>query len=341
MSDSDSHSDSVSHANSHGHSHFHGESHSHGHAHSHADDHTSSVHSHVHEEHEEQHGHEYFQTAASIYDQMPGANVFADNVYTAIRTNVDVHKMMKSRNNNTEGDSSTLWKQLDVLDFGAGTGLISTRIAPDVHTVDAVDTSNEMLAQLTTKIQNGAKQQPPILQNINVHNMFVERAEQLNGKKYDIIICSMAAHHIKEIQNTIHLWANLLKPAGVLVIIDHLAVDDTHGFQHHFHGEAGTEFAKQSGVHHKRGFSKETIRSMYSQAGLGNTYFTQDFTLKMNIPAWKQKVTKYMEENKKSQDQTQHEHHNASSTSQEGDSGEQGKGEEFKILVSYGIKPVA
>jgi predicted TPR repeat methyltransferase len=40
---------------------------------------------------------------------------------------------------------------MEVLDFGAGTGLISAHVAPWVHKILAVDTSEAMLAALAAK----------------------------------------------------------------------------------------------------------------------------------------------------------------------------------------------
>lgn len=41
--------------------------------------------------------------------------------------------------------------QMDVVDFGAGTGLISSHVAPLVNKIIAVDTSQEMLNKLLSK----------------------------------------------------------------------------------------------------------------------------------------------------------------------------------------------
>ena len=41
--------------------------------------------------------------------------------------------------------------QMDVLDFGAGTGLISSHVAPLVNKIVAVDVSSAMLDKLTSK----------------------------------------------------------------------------------------------------------------------------------------------------------------------------------------------
>ncbi len=80
-----------------------------------------------------------------------------------------------------------LESKVDIMDFGAGTGLFGLEFLGIAKSLTGVDTSEGMLAVFDKKT-DGSK-------NINSINVDLEK-ESLD-KRFDLIISSMAFHHIE------------------------------------------------------------------------------------------------------------------------------------------------
>ncbi len=78
--------------------------------------------------------------------------------------------------------------RMDVLDFGAGTGLISAYVAPRVNKIVAVDTSEAMLAALAAKQELSGK----------VETVCADITKSPLGKRFDLVISAMAMHHVPD-----------------------------------------------------------------------------------------------------------------------------------------------
>ncbi|ETD69334.1 methyltransferase [Pelistega indica] len=136
-------------------------------------------------------------------------------------------------------------KHMHVLDFGAGTGLLATAVAPLVEKVTALDTSTEMLKVLSEK------------GFANIETVEKDIFEGL-PEKYDVIVSSMAMHHVKDTQGLFHAFANSLNPDGELALIDLFEEDGTFhgnniakGVQHFgFDPDKLSEYAEKAGFTH-------------------------------------------------------------------------------------------
>ena len=73
--------------------------------------------------------------------------------------------------------------QWDVLEIGCGTGLLSTFLAPQVGSLLGVDTSKGMMEVFTAK----TRAHP----NMSGRVMLLERPEQLNGQRFDLITSNL------------------------------------------------------------------------------------------------------------------------------------------------------
>ena len=82
---------------------------------------------------------------------------------------------------------------MHVMDFGAGTGLITSQVAPYVNKITAVDISQAMLEQLIAKQELKDKVQA-LCQDIT---------SKPTGEKYDLIMSAMAMHHVKDTDNMV------------------------------------------------------------------------------------------------------------------------------------------
>jgi len=84
----------------------------------------------------------------------------------------------------------TLNKEMRVIDFGVGTGLLGFEIAKKVHKVYGVDTSQKMLEKLKEK---------------NSSSLSIEAIQQDIVKKplkdtFDGLVSSMTLHHVEDLE---------------------------------------------------------------------------------------------------------------------------------------------
>ena len=139
-----------------------------------------------------------------------------------------------------------------VLDFGAGTGLLSTAIAPNVAQVTALDTSAEMLQVLNEKgFANITTRQQDIFAGL--------------PERYDVVVSCMAMHHVADTAALMQAFANTLHSGGRIALVDLYAEDGS------FHGGKAESDAK--GVHHF-GFAPDALQALAEQAGLIDIAFS-------------------------------------------------------------------
>lgn len=135
---------------------------------------------------------------------------------------------------------------MDVLEFGCGTGLLTLRLHPLVHSITGVDSSPGMLAELRGKIE---KQD---LTNIKIKHLDPAKGEVLEGS-YDLVVCGMTLHHVREIVPLINEFFKITAPNGCLCIAD---LDPDYGL---FHGDNDTVF--------HNGFDRASLRQVLEEAG--------------------------------------------------------------------------
>jgi len=99
-------------------------------------------------------------------------------------------------------ENINLTQSMEVLDFGAGTGLITSQIAPFVKRVTAVDISDSMLEKLRAKTELQEKV------HVLCHDITVSRLNQ----EFDLIMSAMAMHHVKDTENMLNQFSKLTLP---------------------------------------------------------------------------------------------------------------------------------
>ncbi len=145
---------------------------------------------------------------------------------------------------------------MDVMDFGAGTGLISAQLAPRVRRIVAIDTSEAMLAKLKAKTELQDKIET-VCQDI-IQNPLEQR--------FDLIVSAMAMHHVKDTEQLIRCFAEHLKPGGRIALAD---LDSEDG---RFHPEDA------QGVHH-HGFDRKQLQQRLEKHGFTDIRFTTAHTV--------------------------------------------------------------
>lgn len=169
-----------------------------------------------------------FDKEAASWDENPARVKLANNIALTISKQI------------------TLTPEMDIMDFGCGTGLLTFQLQPFVRSVTGVDSSQGMLDVFNSKI---AKLK---LNNVTALFADLDRGDKLTGK-YHLVLSSMALHHIKEIEPLFTQFYKVTAPGGYLCIADL----DLDGGQ--FHEE-------NTGVFHF-GFDRAYLRNVFIKAG--------------------------------------------------------------------------
>ena len=150
---------------------------------------------------------------------------------------------------------------MDVLDFGCGTGLVSFPLGSLVHSVTGVDTSKGMLEVFKGKVQREQ------IDNIKTLYLDLAKGDTVSGR-YHVIISSMTLHHVKDILGLLKQFYRALLPGGYIAIAD---LDEEGG---RFHGN-------NDGVFHF-GFDREKLCHLFVKAGFTDVFSTT--ATQMNKP---------------------------------------------------------
>lgn len=177
-----------------------------------------------------------FNKASTTWDENPGRVKLANDVGQSMLNDL------------------TFNSEMDVLDFGCGTGLITLKIQPFVKSVMALDTSQGMLDVLRLKIEKAG------VKNVKTSLLDLEKGGKIEGR-YHLIVSSMALHHVPDTATLISKFHSSLEPGGVLALAD---LDPDKGL---FHED-------NTGVFHQ-GFDRGALARLYIQAGFEKV---QDWT---------------------------------------------------------------
>jgi len=169
-----------------------------------------------------------FEQVASRWDSNPTRVKIAQDVGNAILREVK------------------LSPQMDVLDYGCGTGLLAMQLQSQVKSVTGADSSPAMVAVLQDKITT---LKPG---NVSTQQVDFERGAHATGQ-YDLIVSSMVTHHIPDTAALFKEWKRLLKSHGQIAFAD---LDSEDGS---FHGD-------NTGVFHL-GFDRAQLRELLYAAG--------------------------------------------------------------------------
>jgi 2-polyprenyl-3-methyl-5-hydroxy-6-metoxy-1,4-benzoquinol methylase len=152
-------------------------------------------------------------------------------------------------------DHVSLDASMHVMDFGAGTGLITAHVANKVGKVTAVDVSQAMLEKLAAKDELQGKVDI-VCQNI---------IDQPLGSEFDLIVSAMAMHHVEDTDKMIKRFAEHLKPGARVALAD---LDEEDGS---FHPE------DVQGVYHA-GFARDAFAEKLAAHGFEDIRFVTAHT---------------------------------------------------------------
>lgn len=172
----------------------------------------------------------HFDQAANSWEQRPISQQLASSIPAAIEQAI------------------ILQPQQRLLDFGAGTGLLSAALATQVAEIVALDTSDAMLAVL-------AEKQLPNVRIVN-QDIFAGLADQFDG-----VVSCMAVHHVADTAGLFQVFFQHLARGGFIAIAD---LDQEDGS---FHGDN-----EGKGVKHL-GFDRQQLTTILQDIGYQDIAF--------------------------------------------------------------------
>ncbi|ERJ11358.1 class I SAM-dependent methyltransferase [Haloplasma contractile] len=153
-----------------------------------------------------------------------------------------------------------------VIEYGCGTGLISFNLHNYFKDIILIDSSSTMIEVLRHKIKKAnVSHMTPY--KIDLSN---NDHEQFNNE-VDLIYSSMVLHHIRDIEEILKQFYDLLKKDGYIMIVD---LDEEDG---QFHKNE-PEFVGHNGFDHKKlknrlkrvGFRNVTVHTFYNNVKIIN-----------------------------------------------------------------------
>ncbi|MEN8194127.1 MAG: class I SAM-dependent methyltransferase [Bacteroidota bacterium] len=142
-------------------------------------------------------------------------------------------------------------KSMEIMDFGAGTGLLSYFVAPYIKKIVAVDNSPSMLLEFQNKCGQ-----------FSCHTEVLEKdlSTDTLDRKFDGIISSMTIHHLEDIPALFSKLYDMLDDHGFIAIAD-------------LDSEDGTFHSDNEGVFHY-GFDRQMLAGYAQEAGFKDVTFS-------------------------------------------------------------------
>src|SRR6266498_1318127 len=151
---------------------------------------------------------------------------------------------------------------MNALEYGCGTGLLSFALQPYLGSITLADSSQGMLDLLSQKIADAGV--------TNMHPTRLDLAtDPLPSERYDLTYSLMTLHHIDNTKAILVKFHEVLEPNGYLLVAD---LDKEDGS---FHTDGTTD------VH--KGFERSELRKLVETAGLGNITFSTAYEIKKKI----------------------------------------------------------
>lgn len=144
-----------------------------------------------------------------------------------------------------------------VLEYGAGTGLVTQALLGRVGPVTLADSSTGMRAVLAEKVATG------VLPGARVWDLDLE-TQPVPDERVDLVVSSLVLHHIRDLDRVLAALTTMLAPGGHLCVAD---LDHEDGSFHQHDVE----------VHH--GFDRTDVATRLSAVGLTDVTVTDCTTL--------------------------------------------------------------
>jgi len=151
--------------------------------------------------------------------------------------------------------------RMRALEYGAGTGILGSMLAPHFKEIVLMDSSKEMVEVMKEKISANS------IENLNPVVADLEKEEYV-GEQFDLIYSQMVFHHINDVGFLLGKLYKILKPGGYIAIADLYKEDGT------FHGE---------GFSGHNGFDVELLKSTLESGNFRHTKSETCFIMKKSV----------------------------------------------------------
>jgi predicted TPR repeat methyltransferase len=201
---------------------------------------------HEHHEHGDVAGANRFDGLSATWDDDPAKVERAEVVARAIR------------------DAVPLDRSVRMLEYGAGTGLVTQALRDAVGQVTLVDTSAGMREVVEQKIATGA------LTDARVWDVDLD-TEPAPNEDFDLVVTVMALHHVSDEETVLARFADLLVDGGHVCIVDLEHEDGSfHGAD--FDGHHGFDRAALAATLARVGFVDVTFQHCHDMVREGVSY---------------------------------------------------------------------
>lgn len=154
-----------------------------------------------------------------------------------------------------------------LLEYGAGTGLVTTALLEGVGPVTLADNSPGMRAVLQRKVGDGR-----LPAGARVWDLDLEH-QDAPDERFDLIVSSMVLHHVRDLDPVLAGFAALLDDGGHLCVADLDTEDGSfHAHTHGFHGHNGFDRAELTRALEAAGFVVEGFAQCEPVERAGATY---------------------------------------------------------------------
>jgi ubiquinone/menaquinone biosynthesis C-methylase UbiE len=150
-----------------------------------------------------------------------------------------------------------LSKEWRVLEYGAGTGILSFMLKDAVNEIVMMDSSEEMVKVMQKKVADSDSD------NL-CPTLFDLEKQTYSGAKFDLLTTQMTLHHIMDVPTIIDHFYDVLNDNGYIAIADLYTEDGS------FHGKGFTGH---------NGFDPQAMADMLTAAGFKNPQYKQCFIL--------------------------------------------------------------
>ncbi len=185
-----------------------------------------------------------FDEAASTWDDQPGREERAKAVAQAIR------------------DAIPLRRDMEALEYGAGTGLLGRQLADELGSLTFADASAGMTEIARGKI--AALDAEDRMRAVRLDLM----TDPVPDDRYDLVLSMMALHHVENIPALLDALHTMLRPGGLVALVDLDAEDGT------FHDD---DFDGH------RGFDRDDLTGWLTTAGFGGVRFRTAYTVTKEV----------------------------------------------------------
>lgn len=182
-----------------------------------------------------------FDKLAESWDENPIPKAIAEAFYTYVKAHTEIDK------------------ESVIMDYGCGTGHLTLRFAQDVHWIEGMDNSENMLNELARK------QQELGIENVAL-TLQAFGTDPFPQAFFDMIVSSMTLHHLDDTNFFLDECFYALKPGGRIYIADLDSEDGT------FHP------ADAGGIAH-HGFERDALKALAEKCGFKEVAFETLYTV--------------------------------------------------------------